>query len=274
MAKTKLMSKFRTTEISNPEFESNNLRFITVKTANLKGRGDICVFVPTGKNLTDLPIVTLLHGVYGSAWIWAQKTGIHLKMKTWIENGEIEPMIIAMPSDGLWGDGSGYLPHKNVDFEKWIVEDVQNAVKELIPEASQKSKLCIAGLSMGGFGALRLGIKNFNKFSGVSGLSSITILEEMKLFVEEDLSEYNQNEKENESVYATILKHQHQKLPPFRFDCGKDDELIEGNRKLHQQLKDLKIEHIYKENQGKHEWMYWETHINETLLFFDAILTK
>jgi len=70
------MSKFRTTEISDPEFESNHLRFITVKTPNLKGRGDICVFVPPVENLKDIPIVTLLHGVYGSAWIWAHKAGV------------------------------------------------------------------------------------------------------------------------------------------------------------------------------------------------------
>ncbi|WP_341220714.1 alpha/beta hydrolase [Polaribacter atrinae] len=265
------MSKFRTTEISDPRFESNNLRHITVKSNHLKNRGDITVFVPDGEDLTSLPIVILLHGVYGSHWIWSQKTGIHLKMKSWIEKGEIKPMIIAMPSDGLWGDGSGYLPHQNSDFEKWIVEDVPNAIVALIPQANEQSKLCIAGSSMGGFGALRLGIKYNDKFSAVSGLSSITVVEQMKLFVYEELSAYNQDKKENKSVFETILKHQ-DKLPPFRFDCGKDDLLIEGNRKLHQQLNDLKIDHIYKENQGKHEWVYWETHIKETILFFNDIL--
>ncbi|NMH87926.1 alpha/beta hydrolase [Flavivirga algicola] len=265
------MSKFKTTEISDPRFEANHLRHITVKSKHLKNRGDITVFIPPGEDLTDLPIVILLHGVYGSHWIWSQKTGIHLKMKTWIENGDIAPMIIAMPSDGLWGDGSGYLPHKDSDFEKWIVDDVPNAVVELIPQASDQSKLFIAGLSMGGFGALRLGIKHHDKFSGVSGLSSITVVNEMALFVEEPLSDYNQEAVENESVYATILKYKNS-LPPFRFDCGKEDELIEGNRKLHQQLNDLNIPHTYKENPGKHEWIYWETHIKETIAFFNGIL--
>ncbi len=265
------MSKFKTTEISDPRFEANHLRHITVKSKHLKNRGDITVFVPPGDDLTDLPIVILLHGVYGSHWIWSQKTGIHLKMESWIENGDIAPMIIAMPSDGLWGDGSAYLPHKNSDFEKWIVEDVPNAVAELIPQASNQSKLFIAGLSMGGFGALRLGIKYHNKFSGVSGLSSITVVDEMALFVEEPLDVYSQEEAENESVYATVLKHKNS-LPPFRFDCGEEDELIEGNRKLHQQLSDLNIAHTYKENPGKHEWIYWETHIKETIAFFNGIL--
>jgi len=80
------MSKFRTVEISNPKFESNNLRFITVKTPNLKGRGDICVYVPSDIRFTQaLPIVILLHGVYGSAWSWAHSGGVHLKVNELIK---------------------------------------------------------------------------------------------------------------------------------------------------------------------------------------------
>ncbi len=37
-------------------------------------------------------------------------------------------MILAMPSDGLWGDGSGYLWYDGVDYENWIMEDVIEAV--------------------------------------------------------------------------------------------------------------------------------------------------
>ena len=91
-------SKFRTTEISNPEFEANNLRFITVKTSNLQGRGDICVFVPPGKDLKDVPIVTLLHGVYGSAWIWAHKAGVHFTALQLMKEGLIKPMVLAARS--------------------------------------------------------------------------------------------------------------------------------------------------------------------------------
>src|SRR3978361_1334067 len=75
------MSKFRTLEISNPQFESNHLRFITIKTPNLKGRGDICVYIPPQVSNTDsAPVVLLLHGVYGSAWSWAHSGGVHLKV--------------------------------------------------------------------------------------------------------------------------------------------------------------------------------------------------
>ncbi len=264
------MSKFRTTEISNPEFESNHLRFITVKTPNLKGRGDICVFVPPGENLKDLPIVTLLHGVYGSAWIWAHKAGLHFTVLRMMTEGLIKPMVIAMPSDGLWGDGSAYLPHNNLDFEKWIVEDVINAVIENINATSSSSNLFISGLSMGGYGALRLAAKYPKKYKGFSGHSSITNINQMHLFVEEKETNYSQTKELNEDVFK-LMQQNKKELPPFRFDCGKDDLLIEYNRALHTKLDNSNINHTYQEFEGKHEWSYWQEHIEKTLVFFNEI---
>jgi len=264
------MSKFRTTELSNPEFESNNLRFITVKTSNLKGRGDICVFVPPGKGHQNLPIVTLLHGVYGSAWIWAHKAGVHFTALDMIKKGLIQPMVIAMPSDGLWGDGSGYLPHNSFNFEQWIVDDVNASIVENIDVTSSSSSLFISGLSMGGYGALRLGAKFPNRYKGISGHSSITNTNQMHLFVEEDESNYVQIVNENEDVFE-IMKQNKANLPPIRFDCGKTDLLIEHNRTLHNKLEEVSIDHVYQEFEGAHEWPYWQEHIKETLLFFNTI---
>lgn len=258
---------FRTIEISNPKFEKANLRFITVKTRNLKGRGDICVFVPPLDNLQDIPLVILLHGVYGSAWAWSQKAGVHVTALQMIEKGEIPPMAIAMPSDGLWGDGSGYVPHDGLDFEKWIVEDVPAAVSETIPCVSEKSDVFISGLSMGGFGALRLGIKYSEKFKAISAHSSITDLEQMPLFVAEPLERYLQEDKSENSVWGMIEKNSGN-LPKLRFDCGTEDQLIEYNRALHQKLSDAGIDHLYEEFRGGHEWAYWGEHIKDTLLFF------
>jgi S-formylglutathione hydrolase FrmB len=262
------MSKFRTTEISNPEFESNNLRFITVKTPNLNGRGDICVFVPPGKDLKNLPIVTLLHGVYGSAWSWAHKAGVHFTAMKLISEGLIKPMVIAMPSDGLWGDGSAYLPHNSSNFEKWIVEDVIDAVIESIECASDTSDLYISGLSMGGFGAMRLGAKYPKKYKAISGHSSITNINQMHLFVVEAESNYSQDIEINEDVFE-LMNQNKKDLPPIRFDCGKDDLLISYNRELHTKLDKIGVIHTYQEFDGSHQWSYWQKHIEKTFVFFN-----
>ena len=258
---------FRTIEISDPQFECNNLRFITVKTANLKGRGDICVFVPQGNDSTRIPLIILLHGVYGSAWAWAHLGGVHLTAMEMIKKGEIKPMAIAMPSDGLWGDGSGYLAHNGYNFEKWIVDDVPEAVGNILP-IDEDSKLFIGGLSMGGFGALRIGVKYGDRFQAISAHSSITDLAQMSEFVEESLSHYRQPESWEASVLSTIQRNRH-RLPAIRFDCGTEDPLIRQNRYLHQYLNAEKIQHEYHEFPGGHEWPYWQKHIRKSLLFFN-----
>jgi|SRR6185503_10660604 len=262
------MPRFKTLEISNPAYERDNLRFITVSTPNLKGRGDIIVYVPPGTLKTDtLPLVILLHGVYGSAWSWPYASGVHLKANELIAAGELPPMILAMPSDGLWGDGSGYLPLDGYDFEKWIAVDVPDALYECIDGATKASPLFISGLSMGGFGALRIGAKYGSRFNGISGHSSITSLPQLKYFTDEPLKYYAQDNITDEDVFETFLKYRDQ-LPPVRFDCGADDTLIKYNRTLHKNMEKAGILHVYQENPGGHEWPYWTRHIIDSLKFF------
>jgi len=266
------MSAFKTIEVSNPRFERDNLRFITVRTNMLAGRADICVFVPPGTELLeDVPVVILLHGVYGSAWSWSHCSGVHLQAKQMIEDGLLPQMIIAMPSDGLYADGSAYLPQHTADYEAWIVKDVPQALKEVLPQVSDHSAFFISGLSMGGFGALRLGVKYKQLFRAVAAHSSITDLEQMKLFTSDDLRQYLPEDPSDASVLLTILRYQDD-LPPIRFDCGRGDLLIAYNRSLNMALETHQIAHIYEEFEGGHEWTYWENHVTRSLNFFAQYL--
>jgi len=268
------MSYFRTLRVSDPRFESQGLRHITVKSPALKARGDITVYIPPNiEDMENIPIVVLLHGVYGSHWSWAYGAGVHLTTARLIEEGKIQPMVLAMPSDGLWGDGSAYMPTKWANYEKWIVEDVPHAVWEVIPQTSKDSPQFIAGLSMGGFGALRLGAKYGTQYSGISGHSSITEIKYMKIFIEEDMKSWDDLllPDYDQKVLLACMIHQ-RTLPPLRFDCGMDDKLIEPNRELHDMLLKINIDHVYEEFPGAHTWSYWEEHIEKSLIFFNQQL--
>ena len=261
------MSRFRTTEVSDPQFERENLRFLTVKSPALKGRGNISLYLPEGwESMEDLPLLTLLHGVYGSHWVWPFKGGAHITANEMIAAGEIKPLAIAMPSDGLWCEGSGYLPHKLADYEAWIVEDVPDAVVENCPAVTVQSKRFIAGLSMGGYGALRLGAKHADRYSAISGHSSITDFQQLEKFVVEPLDAYTLADSEGLSA-AYWMEKNAATLPPLRFDCGADDVLIEENRQLHNELNESGITHEYEEFAGEHSWDYWIEHLRNTLRF-------
>jgi putative tributyrin esterase len=99
-------SHFRTIELGTLPSEVGSLRVMTVKSPALRARADLSFYLPEGiENPQHLPVVVLLHGVWGSHWVWAIKGRAHLTLQQLIDDGEIPPMILAMPSDGLWGDG-------------------------------------------------------------------------------------------------------------------------------------------------------------------------
>jgi putative tributyrin esterase len=265
------MIMFRTLEVSDPRFENEGLRWVTVKSPALRQRADITLFVPAqAASGHDLPLVILLHGVYGSHWAWALKGGAHRTTAKLIDAGEIPPLALAMPSDGLWGDGSGYLPHPVQNFERWIVEEVPAAARQAVASLSAQSPLFISGLSMGGFGALRLAAKYPERFRGAGGHSSMTRFEQHTQFVEEPLDLYACSP-EDRSVFETMRRNC-DRLPAIRFDCGTEDPLIEYNRELDRQLSGAGIPHQYTEYPGGHEWPYWELHLADMLRYFAGLM--
>ena len=165
----------------------------------------------------------------------------------------------------IGNDGFNATPLK--DFERYIVDEVPALALASIPAVSQSSPLFIAGLSMGGFGALRLGAKYPDRFGAISAHSSITHFDQMPMFVEEPLARYGPVPHEDQSVIHWMRANAG-RLPPLRFDCGINDQLVEANRVLHADLNSAGIAHQYEEFPGGHEWPYWERHVEDSLHFF------
>jgi putative tributyrin esterase len=261
---------FHTVEISDPAFEIEGLRTITVKSRALGRRADATVWAPRAQKIGTLLI--LLHGVYGSHWAWTSKAGVHRTAWRMMEAEEIAPMAIAMPSDGLGRDGSAYLKHPgSEDAESWVVNEVPEAARLTVPALCPDAKIVIGGLSMGGYGALRLGAKFADKFSGISAHSAITDISQMCNFVEEPLKDYLKCGARKDLNTLYWLEKQREILPPLRFDCGADDILLEPNRTLHRALADRKIAHTYEEFAGGHDWLYWRQHVSKTLRFANEV---
>jgi S-formylglutathione hydrolase FrmB len=120
---------------------------------------------------------------------------------------------------------------------------------------------------MGGYGALRLGALHPEAFTALSAHSSATHLEQLFDIVQEPATAYVLSE---DAPLAVIdcLKANAARLPPFRFDCGSEDFLIEPNRRLHAELTEASIAHGYAEFSGAHTWDYWHEHIADSFRFF------
>jgi S-formylglutathione hydrolase FrmB len=264
-------SPFRTLERSDAAIAATGLEFATVKSRALGRRADVSVFVPpAARGVVDLPVVVLLHGVFGSHWAWALKGRAHLTAARLIDEGALPPVVLLMPSDGLWGDGSGYVRQEGPDAERWILDEMPALARELVEGCTQRSPLLVAGLSMGGFGALRLAGKYPARIAAAAALSAITEVSQFDDLVEEDRTGWS-TAPADRSVLAA-LTGAGAPLPPIRIDCGFDDPYIEANRELHAALLQAGIAHRYGESEGGHDWPYWSATLDDVLRFFGDAL--
>jgi len=245
---------------SDPRFERDGLRHVTFKSQALGARADLTVYVPDSSKLSvnRVPWVTLLHGVYGSHWAWAAErrrpSDRGAADRGWRDSSDGAGDAIRR----LWGDGSGYVRHRaprsRGDYER-TSSTSSGAVAEVTPGVTAESPRFITACRWR-IRALRIGAKHGRKFRAIAGHSSITEFSQMKQFVEEPLEAYGAIPAEEQSVFATILAHRDH-LPPIRFDCGSEDQLIDANRTLHRELLARGVPHEYVESPGAHEWPYW-----------------
>ena len=143
-------------------------------------------------------------------------------------------------------------------------------VREVVPGAAGGPAF-LAGLSMGGYGALRMGMKWPERFRGVSAHSAITKLEQFGDFVREPLPVGPLPAGEADLLHWARVNSG--RLPALRFDCGREDGLFAANVELHEALDGLGVAHVFEELDGGHTWEYWRQHLERTLLFFERALT-
>ncbi|WP_133012626.1 alpha/beta hydrolase [Marinomonas flavescens] len=257
-------------EVSNPAYTPNNTQFLTIHSSYLERRHDVSIYNINAQG-KDVPIIVLLHGVYGNHWVWMHLGGVHLVYEKLKKANNLGEFVLVMPSDGGLQDGSAYLPTSNHgNYEQWIMEDVLDAVIDNVACVSSNSHIYLTGLSMGGYGALRLGAKYADRISGISAHSAITKLEQICLFTDTPLDQYACLNIEQDNLIFWITENA-ATLPPLRFDCGEDDLLYEANVELHNTLDTLNIKHQFEHFTGEHSWPYWHQHIEQTFQFFNLI---
>jgi len=230
----------------------------------------------------NYPVLYLLHGYSDDETGWIQFGEANTIADKGIAEGIFPATIIIIP------DGKVTWYCNSADGkERW--EDM--FVKELIPFVEKAYRIrpkkefrAIAGLSMGGYGALGLSMRNPDLFSSCVALSSGTFSdEEIAQQPEKQYNMYFKNifgenlkgtDRVNDSWKANSPLHlirtvPFEKLKSIRFyiDCGDDDFLYKGNSLLHVAMRDFNIPHEYRVRNGAHEWSYWRTGLYDGLKF-------
>nr|WP_276611045.1 alpha/beta hydrolase-fold protein [Kineococcus siccus] len=234
----------------------------------LDRRADVTLFAPRGTDRdAPLPLVVLLHGVFGSHWSWARSGLAHHVLQDLVDAGEVRPVLLAMPSDGLVGIGSGYATRPGADAETWVAEEVPAAARLLHPRAGEGG-LAVAGLSMGGWGALRLAARRPGAYRAASGMSPLTRWDQVAGYATGRHRAEHATPVEDPDLAGLLVAHR-DRLPPLRITCGTADALLPDVRGLRRRLLAAGVGHEYAESAGGHEWRVWERELRATLVFLD-----
>jgi len=209
------------------------------------------------------PVFYLLHGYSDDHSIWLRRTRIEMYVH------EL-PLIVVMP-DGLNGF---YTDHEEGPaYGRYMIEDVIGFVERVLPVKKDRSARCVGGLSMGGYGALRLALAHPDVFvsatshSGAAGLNADQVGEERRAAFKRIFGSEYRGTKHDVVALAEKVKKSARHKPKLRIDCGRDDTLFKNNQALHAALEKMGYKHEYAEFPGDHNWDYWDEHIREALEF-------
>lgn len=182
-----------------------------------------------------LPVLYLLHGFGNNEQQW---TG-YANTELYAEERQIAVVMVS-------AENKFYVNHPGDAFYDFINEELPEFITQVFPVSKRKEDTYIAGLSMGGFGALYHGLKNPDKYEAIGAFSAA-----IGALKDYDLNDLIQDDKQYPDMYITI---------------GSNDFLVLNNKRFHEKLNEHHINHTFKIVEGyEHEWRFWDKSIEAFL---------
>lgn len=196
--------------------------------------------------------LVLLHGYGGNHKDWTTYSNV-------VRYAMKHHMAIIMPE----GENSYFLdfPERHENFEKFISEELLRLMTNTFPLSKKREDTFIAGLSMGGGAAIRMGLRRGDVFSKAMGLSAGLTVHQEAVEVGHHADIYE--------AYETAKK-EGRPMAKMYLAIGDEDPLLDINREFHAFLEKEGVEHTYEEYPGTHNWDFWDGHIRDVLGYADG----
>lgn len=220
------------------------------------------------------PVVYLLHGLTGHFDNWTSRTKL-------VDYSASYKVIVVTPE----GENGWYTDNLTKDGDKYE----SYLIKELLPHIQQKYRTidsrdyrAIAGLSMGGYGAIKLGLKYpdlfvlAGSFSGAIGAARITEKEipgAIGKSIDDIFGPAGGEIRKANDPFDIVQRATPDKIKKFPFlyiDCGTDDFLFQNNRMFVEVLLEKRVPHEFRQLPGGHTWKYWDKQVQEFLELADG----
>ncbi len=215
------------------------------------------------------PVLYLLHGLSDDHTIWMRRTSIE-------RYAAARNLAVIMPAAArsFYQDMAS-----GPRYWTYLSEELPALMQNFFPISGERGQTFAAGLSMGGYGALRLALAQPRRFAAAASLSGA--LDAVRICREAGKQGSRLSRTEVESIFGRELKvegqapdlwHLARKVaassepkPKLFLCCGLQDGLLPESRDFRRHLESIRLEHTYSEAAGDHEWGFWDAQIQRVL---------
>lgn len=285
-------------------------------------RKAMLIYLPPSYSTEDrrrFPVVYYLHGLNGNERNWTELGKLDAVMDSLVRRGAPE-MIVVMPD----GDDSWYTTWNALNdpqcqrdttrrepaatfcvswphYDDYIAHEVVAYVDREYRTRPERAHRGIAGLSMGGYGAISLALRYPDAFAAAASHSGVLAPAYLPTDSVERGAPTADRMRELERRYgvwlwksmvmafgsdstgwfarepsrmARRLSLGRDPLPAIRIDIGLEDRFLAQNRAFHRALTRTGVRHTYIESAGGHSWNYWRAHAPESLTWLGTIVGR
>ncbi|MGO4498492.1 alpha/beta hydrolase [Paenibacillus sp. 2RAB27] len=207
------------------------------------------------------PTLFLLHGLSDDHTIWMRRTSIERYAS---QHG----IAVVMPAvnRSFYADMAS-----GPKYWEFVSEELPVLARSFFPLAEERELNYVAGLSMGGYGAMKLALSHPNRYAAGASLSgAVDIVERATAFPNDFQMIYGDvttvKNSPNDLFYlANQLVASKQEQPRLYQCCGTEDFLYEDNIRFRDYCLAQGLEITYEEESATHEWGYWDRKIQHVL---------
>lgn len=220
----------------------------------------------TGKDMS-YKTMYLFHGLSDDYSMWMRRTSIE---RYATEYG----IAVVMPSVAR----SWYTDTiSNSKYFTFVTKELPDVCRSYFRGMSHKREdTIVAGLSMGGYGAIKAALSCPERFGYCASLSGALDLSERSDYMDDWRGIFDYQLKSplelkdtQHDVFAIARKNYETEIPFPRLYmwCGESDSFYKCNRRFHAMLDEFGVEHLYEESEGGHSWPWWDQHIQSALKY-------
>lgn len=249
-----------------------DLQQLNIKSEKMSKDVPVSIILPEKykESETKYPTLYLLHGAGDNQNTWPDRTGIRQLASKY-------NIIVVCPDAGRtsWYFDSPVDP--KYQYETFITSELVTYIDAKYRTKNDRKQRAIAGLSMGGHGAMFLAIRHKDIFGSVAAMSGGVDIRPFSenWDIKKRIGDIKQQPDRWEALTVINLVDQLKTGElAISIDCGVNDFFLDVNRALHKKLVDNKISHDYTERFGGHGWDYWKNSIKYQMLFFSEQFAK